>query len=107
MTCLFPYLFSSPPEGGRVIRRRSKLLRLRSYARRRAAAFQGKAMTPTFPPTVIVRHSHENPRKCSILPLKGRPDLLFLNHPVKERPPLVGYVPLAAEGPEWSVPHAA
>ena len=59
-------------------------------------------MTQPFPPTVIVRHSHENPRKCSILPLKGRPDLLFLNHPVKERPPLEGYVRLAAEGPELS-----
>jgi pre-rRNA-processing protein TSR3 len=59
-------------------------------------------MTPAFPPTVIVRHSHENPRKCSILPLKGRPDLLFLNHPVKERPPLEGYVRLAAEGPGLS-----
>jgi pre-rRNA-processing protein TSR3 len=64
-------------------------------------------MTSTFPPTVIVRHSHENPRKCSILPLKGRPDLLFLNHPVKERPPLDGYVRLAAEGPELSGADAA
>jgi pre-rRNA-processing protein TSR3 len=63
-------------------------------------------MTPVFPPTVIVRHSHENPRKCSILPLKGRPDLLFLNHPVKERPPLAGYVRLAAEGPELSAADA-
>jgi pre-rRNA-processing protein TSR3 len=63
-------------------------------------------MTQSFPPTVIVRHSHENPRKCSILPLKGRPDLLFLNHPVKERPPLEGYVRLAAEGPGLSAADA-
>jgi pre-rRNA-processing protein TSR3 len=63
-------------------------------------------MTQAFPPTIIVRHSHENPRKCSILPLKGRPDLLFLNHPVKERPPLDRYVRLAAEGPELSVADA-
>jgi len=54
-------------------------------------------------PTIVVRHSHENPRKCSILPLRGRPDLVFLNHPVKERPDLTGYVRLAAEGPELSV----
>jgi len=55
-----------------------------------------------FPPTVIVRHTHENPRKCSVLPLKGRPDILFLTHPVKDRPPLDDYVRLAAEGPPLS-----
>src|SRR5262245_33992212 len=57
-------------------------------------------MTPTFPVTVIVRHPKENPRKCSVLPLKDRPDILLLKHPVRERPPLEGYVRLAAEGPE-------
>jgi pre-rRNA-processing protein TSR3 len=56
-------------------------------------------MGTPFPPTVIVRHSHENPRKCSVLPLRGRPDLVFLNHPVRPRPALEGYVRLAAEGP--------
>src|SRR5258708_11038693 len=50
-------------------------------------------------PTVIVRHPKENPRKCSVLPLRGRPDLLFLGYPVANRPPLAGYVRLAAEGP--------
>jgi pre-rRNA-processing protein TSR3 len=55
-----------------------------------------------FPPTVIVRHTHENPRKCSVLPLKGRPDVVFLTYPVKNRPPLEGYVRLAAEGPPLS-----
>jgi len=59
-------------------------------------------MSLVYPPTVIVRHSHENPRKCSVLPLRGRPDLVFLNYPVEERPPLEGYVRLAAEGPELS-----
>jgi pre-rRNA-processing protein TSR3 len=53
-----------------------------------------------YPPTVIVRDSHENPRKCSILPLRGRPDLVFLTHPVREPPDLQGYVRLAAEGPD-------
>jgi pre-rRNA-processing protein TSR3 len=59
------------------------------------------------PPTVIVRHSHENPKKCSVLPLKGRADLLFLNYPPPQRPDLTGYVRLAAEGPELSAADAA
>ncbi len=59
-------------------------------------------MTISFPPTVIVRHPRENPKKCSVLPLRGRPDLVFLKHPVKEPPPLAGYVRLAAEGPDLS-----
>jgi pre-rRNA-processing protein TSR3 len=63
-------------------------------------------MDLSYPPTIIIRHSHENPRKCSILPLRGRPDLVFLRHPVTERPPLAGYVRLAAEGPELSLADA-
>jgi pre-rRNA-processing protein TSR3 len=55
-----------------------------------------------FPPTVIVRHSRENPRKCSVLPLRGRSDVLFLGYPVKDRLALEGYVRLAAEGPPLS-----
>ena len=64
-------------------------------------------MTATYPPTVIVRHTRENPRKCSVLPLRGRPDLVFLNYPLKERPPLEGYLRLAADGPELSAVDAA
>ncbi len=52
----------------------------------------------SFPVTVIVRSLHENPKKCSVLPLRGRADLLFLTYPVKDRPPLEGYIRLAAEG---------
>jgi pre-rRNA-processing protein TSR3 len=59
-------------------------------------------MSLSYPPTVVVRHSHENPRKCSVLPLRGRPDVVFLNYPVIDRPPLDGYIRLAAEGPELS-----
>jgi pre-rRNA-processing protein TSR3 len=59
-------------------------------------------MSLPYPPTVIVRHPKENPRKCSVLPLRGRPGLVFLSYPVKERPELAGYVRLAAEGPELS-----
>ncbi len=54
----------------------------------------------TYPPTIIVRHPKENPRKCSILPLRGRDDLILLKHPVRSRPNLKGYIRLAAEGPE-------
>lgn len=64
-------------------------------------------MTVSFPVTVIVRHPRENPRKCSVLPLRGRPDLVFLRYPVQEPPPLAGYVRLAAEGPELSAGDAA
>ena len=56
----------------------------------------------TFPVTYIVRHPKENPRKCSVLPLKGRPDLTFLSYPVKQPPDLTGYIRLAADGPELS-----
>jgi pre-rRNA-processing protein TSR3 len=64
-------------------------------------------MTLPYPPTVIVRHPRENPRKCSVLPLRGRADLVFLNYPVRQRPDLTGYVRLAAEGPELSAADAA
>jgi pre-rRNA-processing protein TSR3 len=59
-------------------------------------------MVPAFPPTIIVRHPKENPRKCSILPLKGRNDLIFMNYPIKKLSPLENYLRLAAEGPELS-----
>ena len=54
------------------------------------------------PVTIIVRHPKENPKKCSVLPLKGRADVRFLNYPVPRMPLLDGYVRLAAEGPELS-----
>ena len=55
-------------------------------------------MADPFPVTVIIRHSRENPRKCSVFPLKGRLDLHFTAYP--SRPPfsLDGYVRLAAVG---------
>jgi pre-rRNA-processing protein TSR3 len=63
-------------------------------------------MSLSFPPTVIVRHPRENPRKCSVLPLRGRSGLVFLAYPVRERPDLTGYVRLAADGPELSAADA-
>lgn len=59
-----------------------------------------------YPPTVIVRHPAENPKKCSVLPLRGRPDLVFLSYPLKERPCLENYVRLAPDGPELSAADA-
>jgi pre-rRNA-processing protein TSR3 len=52
-----------------------------------------------YPITIIVRHPRENPKKCSILPLKGRADLRFLSYPVKAALELDGYIRLAADGP--------
>jgi pre-rRNA-processing protein TSR3 len=56
----------------------------------------------SYPPTVIVRHPKENPRKCSILPLQAREDLILLKHPVADKPDLRRYIRLAAEGLELS-----
>jgi pre-rRNA-processing protein TSR3 len=55
-------------------------------------------VTESFPPTVIVRSPRENPRKCSVLPLKGRPDLIFLSYPAPRPFSLDSYIRLAAEG---------
>ena len=52
------------------------------------------------PITYIVRHPKENPKKCSVLPLRGRADLSFLTYPVKQPLDLEGYIRLAADGPE-------
>jgi pre-rRNA-processing protein TSR3 len=64
-------------------------------------------MATLYPPTIIVRSPRENPRKCSILPLKNRTDLIFLDHPVGRRPDLANYVRLAADGPDLSDSDAA
>jgi pre-rRNA-processing protein TSR3 len=63
-------------------------------------------MSSSYPPTVIVRHPAENPRKCSVLPLRGREDILFLGYPVRNPPALEGYIRLAAEGPALSATDA-
>jgi pre-rRNA-processing protein TSR3 len=61
-----------------------------------------KPLACTFLPTIVVRHPKENPKKCSIWPLRGRDDLVFLPFPVKDRPNLEDYIRLAAEGPDLS-----
>lgn len=59
-----------------------------------------------YPPTIVVRHPRENPRKCSIYPLRGRDDLRFYTYPVTRPLALDGYVRLAAEGPPLSADDA-
>ena len=39
-----------------------------------------------YPPTVLVMHPKENPAKCSLEPLRGRPDLCFERFSGKRRP---------------------
>ena len=60
----------------------------------------------TAPPVIIVRHPAENPRKCSVMPLRGRSGIVFLTHPVADPPDLTNYVRLAAEGPALSAEDA-
>jgi pre-rRNA-processing protein TSR3 len=66
-----------------------------------------RAVAVDFPPTIIVRNPRENQRKCSVLPLRGRPDLVFLTDPATNVPSLDGYVRLAADGPAISAGDAA
>lgn len=51
------------------------------------------------PITIIVRSPKERAAKCSVWPLRGRADLLFLDYPPKELPDLEGYLRLAPDGP--------
>jgi rRNA small subunit aminocarboxypropyltransferase len=59
------------------------------------------------PLTIIVRHPRERVQKCSVWPLRERPDLVFLEYPVANPPDLTGYVRLAVEGPPLSTADAA
>ncbi|MSR31913.1 MAG: hypothetical protein EXR99_10450 [Gemmataceae bacterium] len=59
-------------------------------------------MEPSFPPAIIVRHRKENPKKCSVIPLKGRPGIEFLNYPLQDKFSREGYIRLAADGPHLS-----
>ena len=63
-------------------------------------------MPASYPPTVIIRSLRENPKKCSVLPLRGRADFIFMSYPVTRTPLLDGYVRLAAEGQELSTADA-
>lgn len=56
--------------------------------------------TTSYPPTIIVRDKRENQRKCSILPLQGRLDLVFYTHPATISLDFTNYLRLSAEGAE-------
>jgi pre-rRNA-processing protein TSR3 len=70
------------------------------------ARFNWPTMPLAYPPTVIIRHPKENPKKCSVLPLAGRADLHFLTWPVRQPLALANYVRLAADGPALSAADA-
>jgi pre-rRNA-processing protein TSR3 len=50
-------------------------------------------------PTIIVVHPRENRAKCSVEPLRGRPEFLFWKFPDRGPQPLDGYVRLGIGGP--------
>lgn len=56
-----------------------------------------------FPDTVIVRSVKENPKKCSVIPLKGKPGIILLNYPFKKTLSLPNYIRLSADGPPLSI----
>lgn len=49
------------------------------------------------PITLIVRDPKENPKKCSILPLRGRADIQIFTYPPADLPPLDDYLRLAGD----------
>lgn len=51
------------------------------------------------PPTVIVVHPRERRSKCSVEPLRGRDDCVFVTFPHAVPIPLTGYVRLGIGGP--------
>lgn len=63
------------------------------------------------PPSIIIRHRKENLRKCSLSPLEGRDDLLFVRYPDcllgNQLPPLEGYILLDIDGEELSAADTA
>lgn len=58
------------------------------------------------PRTIIVVHPKEKRSKCSVEPLRGREDFVFLKYPQVGEQPLDGYVRLGLGGPELSLEDA-
>lgn len=56
-------------------------------------------MTADFPPTIIVVHSRERRKKCTVEPLRGRDGFLFRRFPDAGCDLLAGYVRLGFGGP--------
>ncbi len=55
-----------------------------------------------YPQTVLIIHPKENRVKCSLEPLRGRPDLCFVDFSPKHPIELPGYVRLSVAGPPLS-----
>jgi pre-rRNA-processing protein TSR3 len=51
-----------------------------------------------YPPTIIVRHPKERLEKCTIWPLRGRTDLIFLRWPLRQPLALDNYILLDPDG---------
>ena len=50
--------------------------------------------------TLILMHRGESPKKCSVAPLRGQPELQFVRYPLKSPlPSLAGYLRLGMGGP--------
>lgn len=58
--------------------------------------------SPTPPPTVMVVHPRERRSKCTVEPLRGRDDFVFVRFPDKPTISLEGYVRLGMGGAELS-----
>ena len=56
-----------------------------------------------FPPTILVIHAKEKRAKCSLEPLRGRPDLCFVEFAASLAGDWPGYVRLSVDGPPLSV----
>lgn len=75
-------------------------------------SFAARSRTPVFrmnatpPPTVIVVHPREKRSKCSVEPLRGRPDFVFWTFPDRGGESIDGYIRLGLGGPELSVDDA-
>lgn len=52
-----------------------------------------------YPPTIIVVHPREKRSKCSVEPLRGRPEFVFWTFPEQGPEPLTDYVQLGVDGP--------
>jgi pre-rRNA-processing protein TSR3 len=51
-----------------------------------------------YPPTIIIVHEKERRDKCSVEPLRARPDMIFHRFPLRQPVDTQGYVRLALEG---------
>lgn len=61
----------------------------------------------TFPPTIILRHTRENLKKCSLTGLESREDLIFFTYPKDRLPLMPNYVMLSVEAPPLTLADAA